>query len=90
MSYRVIYLDGRKIEGKGRLPEIGCDVCRDIERNVIEPVAIFVEEKKVEEIESKLIELQKEFEKQKERLEKERLEKETEKKDKSDRFKMAI
>ena len=68
MSYRVIYLDGRKIEGKGRLPEIGCDVCRDIERNVIEPVAIFVKEEKVEEIESKLIELQRKFGNQEEIL----------------------
>ena len=55
MSYRVIYLDGRKIEGKGRLPEIGCDVCRDIERNVIEPVAIFVKEEKVEEISKRFV-----------------------------------
>ena len=51
MSYRVIYLDGREIEGKGRLPKIECEVCRDIRRNVIEPVSIFVEEGKIKEIE---------------------------------------
>ena len=68
MSYRVIYLDGREIKEKGRLPEIECDVCQKIKRNVIEPVAIFVEEKKVEEIENKLIELQKKFGNQEEIL----------------------
>ena len=68
MGYRVIYLDGREIKGKGELPKIGCNVCREIKRNVIEPVAIFVEEKEVEEIENKLIELQEEFGNQEEIL----------------------
>ena len=68
MSYRVIYLDGREIEGKGYLPKIDCDACVDIGRNVIEPVAIFVEEEEAEEIENRLIELQEEFGNQEEIL----------------------
>jgi len=71
LGYRVIYLDGREIEGKGKLPEIGCEVCREVGRNVIEPVAIFVEEGRVAEIEKELIELQRKSGNQEEVLKRE-------------------
>ena len=41
MGYRVIYLDGE--EGR---PKKTCKICEELERNVIEPVAIFLPEDK--------------------------------------------
>jgi uncharacterized protein YjbI with pentapeptide repeats len=54
MSYSVIYLDGT--DG---LPFIECSVCKEINRNVIEPVAVFVPKEKEKAYKEKLKNLDK-------------------------------
>ncbi len=51
MAYRAIFLDGLN-----DMPFIECEVCKDkdIDRNLIEPVVVFVKEKDYEETKSKL------------------------------------
>ncbi len=49
MGYEVIFLDGE--EGR---PLRECEVCREIERNVIEPVALFVKDEEYKEISERI------------------------------------